>query len=67
MGREKIVEERLTVERANFKEMMEEYSQFIGKLLQEKIEATQYYEMLAEINKELKAQIENTQVSRSLY
>jgi len=62
MNREEIVEEKLLVEKIKFKEMLDEYTQFVDKLLQEKVDLTQYYETVAQNNKELKAQLSRFEV-----
>jgi len=42
--------------------MLDEYTHFVDKILQEKVDLSQYYENVAQNNKELKAQLSKYEV-----
>jgi len=45
------------IEKARFKELLDQYTQFIDKLLQEKVDITQYYEIITASNQEMKLKL----------
>ena len=52
----------MLIEKIKFKEMLDEYTHFVDKILQEKVDLSQYYENVAQNNKELKAQLSKYEV-----
>jgi len=55
---EKRIEEKMGIEKAKFKELLDQYTQFIDRLLQEKVDITQYYEVLTTSNQEMKIKLQ---------
>ncbi len=45
------------IEKAKFKELLDQYTQFIDKLLQEKVDINKYYEIITASNQEMKLKL----------
>lgn len=60
---EKFVNEKLSGEKAKFRGMLDEYSEFIDKIVKEKMQNTQYYEKVAKENEKLRAKVREFEVS----